>query len=358
MVRRRISTLTLAALTMVTPVGCRCFQKRCDTPAREGAAPRDTEPGVIPPRGSTIPPPGVPSTPDGARRDTFAPTRPSPRLETPVEPVSPFDLPKPVESESKKLFDPALPKGGGKSPKSDDQALPSDGVQPKKLLMPERMPDTPDKPKDTQPESKYPPKEEGTKPGPDRNVLLDPVAPGGPIDLPKTRPTVVEEREPLRHESKATPKPETPPVGLSDFQVVKGKVNLASGQKPTLDGYEWLAKSGYKTVAYAHDPAADVSAAKAVCEAAGLKFVGIPTGPDTIPTATAAFDAAVASAKDTPLYVCDDTGLRAATLWYAHFRKVDLLSPDAAKVRANGLGLGDTDANPDQKKLWDAAQLD
>ena len=352
MVCRRIGTITLAVLTLVAPIGCRCFHRRCDPPARDDTTPRDRDldPGVIPPRGSTIPPPGVPSRPDGARRDTFTPTRPGPRLESPVEPPSPFDLPRPVESESKKLFDPALPK-------NDDKSLPSDGIKPKKLLVPEQMPDAPDKLKDNQPESKYTPKDDGSKPVPDRNVFLDPVAPGGPIDLPKTSPRVDEEREPLRRESKASPKPETPPVGLSDFQVVKGKTNVASGQRPTLDGYEWLAKSGYKTVAFAHDPAADVAPVKAVCEAAGLKFVSIPTGPDTIPAATTAFDAAVAAAKDSPLYVCDDTGLRAATLWYAHFRKVDLLSPDAAKVRANGLGLGDTDTNADQKKLWDAVQL-
>lgn len=268
----------------------------------------------------------------------------------PVEPTSPFDLPKPVESESKKLFDPALPK-------NDDKSLPSDGIKPKKLLVPEQMPDTPDKQKDNPPESKYTPKDDGTKPTPDRKVFLDPVAPGGPIDLPGSSPKVLEERDGIRSESKSSPKSETPPVGLSGFQVVKGKTNVASGQKPTFDGYEWLLKNGYKTVAFAHDPAADVAPVKAACEAAGLKFVGIPTGPDTIPAATAAFDAAVAAAKDSPLYVCDDTGLRAATLWYAHFRKVDLISPDSAKVRANGLGLGDTDTNADQKKLWDAVQV-
>lgn len=343
--------LTLAALTLLAPLGCRRLNRRCDPP-RDTALPadRDTDPGVIPPRG-TIPSPDVPVRPD-PNRTTFSPVRPAPHLQDPIEPFNPgpaVDLPRPVESESKKLTDPALPK----SPTS-----PPDTVKPKKVLVPEKMPDAPEKAGETPDPSKYPPKDGGGKPVPDKSVFLDPVAPDGPFDLPKgerTGPTVVEEREPTRRESKATPKPETPPVGLSNFQSVKGKANAAAGLKPTPDGYEWLAKNGYKAVVFAHDPAADVAPVKAVCEAAGLKFVGIPTGPETLADATAAFDTAV-SAKDGPVYVCDDTGLRAGTLWYAHFRRVDLTNPDAAKVRASGLGLGDTDTNPEQKKLWDAVQ--
>lgn len=351
MVCRRLGMLTLAVLTLLAPLGCRRFNRRCDPP-RDTTLPadRDADPGVIPPRG-TIPSPDVPVRPD-PNRTTFSPVRPGPRLQDPIEPFNPgpaVDLPRPVESN--KLTDPAPLRPA---------TPPSDSVKPKKLLVPEKMPDTPEKEKPVEPPdaSKYTPKDEGGKPVPDKSVFLDPVAPGGPIDLPKgerTGPTVVEERDPVRRESKASPKPETPPVGLSNFQLVKGKANVAAGLKPTPDGYEWLAKNGYKSVVFAHDPAADVVPVKAVCEAAGLKFVGIPTGPDTLADATAAFDTAV-SAKDGPVYVCDDTGLRAGTLWYAHFRRVDLASPDTAKLRAGGLGLGDTETNPEQKKLWDAVQ--
>lgn len=356
---RRIGIITLAVLTLLAPLGCRRFNRRCDPPRQE-SLPDATDPGVIPPRGSTIPDPGLPVRPEAGRRDTYSPARPGPRLSDPVEPysfrssdpgvVSPFELPRPIESESKKLFDPAPQKKVEASPGQPDPALPK-----KKMLIPDTMPDAPDSIKDDKAESKYEPKTEGTKPVPDRNVFLDPVAPGGPFDLPKTAPNVNEERDDTRRESKASPKPETPPVGLASFQTVAGKPNVASGQKPTMDGYEWLAKNGYKTLVFAHNPTADVAPVKAACEAAGLKFVAIPTGPETIPAATEAFNTAVA-AKDGPVYVCDDTGLRAATLWYAHFRKVDLATPDTAKVRANGLGLGDTDTNVEQKKLWDAVQ--
>lgn len=359
MVCRRLGILTLAVLTLLASLGCRRFNRRCDTPRDPLPAERDTDPGVIPPRG-TIPAPGVPVRPD-PNRTTFSPVRPGPRLQDPIEPFSPgpaVDLPQPFESESKKLTDPAPAKSDPS--KSLPPSPPSDSVKPKKMLVPDKMPDSPEKEKtgETPDPSKYTPKDDSGKPVPDKSVFLDPVAPGGPIDLPKgerTGPIVVEERDPVRRESKASPKPETPPVGLSNFQLVKGKANVSAGLKPTPDGYEWLAKNGYKAVVFAHDPAADVTPVKAVCEAAGLKFVGIPTSPETIADATTKFDAAVSS-KDGPVYVCDDTGLRAATLWYAHFRKVDLSNPDTAKVRASGLGLGDTDSNPEQKKLWDAVQ--
>jgi protein tyrosine phosphatase (PTP) superfamily phosphohydrolase (DUF442 family) len=350
-VLRRFGIITLAALLLLAPLACRRFHRRCDPPS-DTVRPeeRETSPDYIPPRGSTIDPPDVPVRP-GTNRNTYS----TPRLEMPVEPyrpgtsdfgTSPFELPQPIESRSKKLFDPA-------EPNRKDDALPKaveEPTKPKKLLLiPDKMPDSPEK------ESKYTP-QDGTKPDPDRSVLLDPVAPGRPFDLPRPDPTVNEEREGIKSESKASPKPDTPPTGLRGFQLAAGKANVASGQKPTQDGYEWLAKNGYKTVVFAHSPIADVAPAKALCEAAGLKFVNIPTGPETIPAASAAFDAAVAGAKDGPVYVCDDTGLRAATLWYVHFRKVDLTPPDAAKVRANGLGLGDTETNSEQKKLWAAAE--
>lgn len=355
--RRRIGMLTLAVLTLLAPLGCGRFRRNCDQTPRRETPPadrdRDFDPGYIPPRGSTIPDPGVPVRPETGRRDTFSPTRPAPKLEYPVEPYSPpptgfgspFDLPRPVESESKKLFDPTKP-----GPKTEDP------IKPKKFLVPEKMPDSPEKEKVADaPESKYTPKADATKPVPDATVFLDPVAPGGAFSLPGGSPKVEEEREPIRRQALASPKPETPPVGLSDFQQVTGKPGVATGLKPTFDGYEWLAKSGYKAVVFAHDPSADVTAVRAACEAAGLKFIPIPTGPATIPAASTAFDAAVA-AKDGPVYVCDDTGLRAGTLWYAHFRKVELASPDTAKVRASRLGLGDTVSNPTQKELFDAVQ--
>ena len=69
-----------------------------------------------------------------------------------------------------------------------------------------------------------------------------------------------------------------------------------------------------------------------------------------------AFDAALADTANRPMYVCDDTGLWTGTLWYAHFRSVDLVNADAAKVRAAALGLGDPETNAEQKKIWDAAQ--
>jgi protein tyrosine phosphatase (PTP) superfamily phosphohydrolase (DUF442 family) len=345
---RRIGIITLAVLTLLTPVGC-WRHRRCDPP--RDTLPRATEefdPGTIRPR-ETIAPPNLPTAP-GGRRDTFTPTRPAPKLVMPDDPFgppaslpsSPSDLPRPVESESKKLFDPAAPKKAETDP-----------TKPKKLLLvPDQMPDAPDKLKDA-PESKYPPKEEGGKPVPDGKVFPDPTLPGGGNALPR----IVEEREGSTRESKASPKLDgTPPAGVSDFQWVKGKANVGVGRKPTPEGYDGLAKAGFKTVVYAHDPRADVAATRAVAEAAGLRFVGIPTAADIIPEAVKAFDAVVAGAKADPVFVTDDTGLRAATLWYAHFRTVDLLNPDTAKVRAAGLGLGDTDANAEQKKLWDAVQ--
>jgi protein tyrosine phosphatase (PTP) superfamily phosphohydrolase (DUF442 family) len=140
--------------------------------------------------------------------------------------------------------------------------------------------------------------------------------------------------------------------GLTGF--TKVKYGVASGRKPALDGFDALKRLGYRTVVYLHAPGADLSATQQVTEQRGLTFVAILTTPDTLPAALESFNKVVGDRSATPVYVADDTGIRAGALWYLYFLTADLQSAEVAKIRARSLGLS-VDGE-DAKALWVAVQ--
>jgi protein tyrosine phosphatase (PTP) superfamily phosphohydrolase (DUF442 family) len=162
--------------------------------------------------------------------------------------------------------------------------------------------------------------------GPARSGFSNP--PGSVYGTPTTPPT-------------GEPPLATNPVtaGLPNF--VKVKDGLASGRKPSLDGFEALRQAGYRTVIYLHASGADVSAAKEVAEKRNLKFIAIETTPEKLTDAVALFNTAVTDKSNRPAYVYDDDGVRAGALWYLYFRTAEARNHDEARVRAKPLGLTD-----------------
>jgi protein tyrosine phosphatase (PTP) superfamily phosphohydrolase (DUF442 family) len=128
-------------------------------------------------------------------------------------------------------------------------------------------------------------------------------------------------------------------TGLPGFRKVKE--GLASGRRPDLDGFATLRQRGYRTVIYLHAPGADVPAVQQVAEKQGLEFVAIQTTPENLPRALDAFNQAVANKAVRPAYVFSDDGIRSGAMWYLHFRSVDALNDDTARVLAKPLGLTD-----------------
>ena len=353
--RPTLMLLTAATAFGVTGCGGRLFRRPCSdsTPPRadrDSTSPSSSR-GVIQPREvENISPSTLPTTPgisgprpfdpagDYGRRDTFSPVRPGPRLGDPPSPYQPY------------LHVPTAPTDLPSSP--DDLPYPAesrkvtpDTDRPKKLIL---VPDDATPP--TKSESKSPTRTEGGLPVPDRNVLLDPVAPGGSLALPAedgTQHTANYGRDQERDKST---------VGLPDFTTVKGYENVATGKKPNMDGLDRLKRNGYRTVIFLHDPAADVAPAKSLCEARGLKFVGIPMAADQLKVASEAFAVALAEKANRPVYVSDDSGDWTGTLWYIHFRATEQMNADAAKVRAASLGLGDQTRTEKSQKVWQTVQ--
>lgn len=151
----------------------------------------------------------------------------------------------------------------------------------------------------------------------------------------------------------ASADPASSPVnGLPGFTRVKDGV--ATGRKPALDGFDSLKRQGYRKLVYLHAAGADTSALRDVTEKRGLVFVGVVTTPESLPTALESLNAAVANRSAGSVYVADDTGLRTGAVWYLHFRTVDLLSHEVARIRARVIGL--TEEGDEAKAFWVAIQ--
>ncbi len=150
------------------------------------------------------------------------------------------------------------------------------------------------------------------------------------------------------------PRPETPegeragtpqlPVGIPRFAVVKPRV--ASGQKPLLDGLDWLRDNGYKTVVHVRAPGEDDSADRTQVEKRGLRYVSLELSPQTLTReAVEQFNFLVTDAASQPLFVYDRDGVLAGALWYLHFRIVDGAADQEAIDKAARLGFRDDGTN-------------
>jgi hypothetical protein len=145
------------------------------------------------------------------------------------------------------------------------------------------------------------------------------------------------------------------PVGLPGYARVPGRDGVASGRQPGLDGFDWLKANGFKTVVYLHAPSADFAPVRELATARGLRFVPIAISPGTLQKAFDEFAAVVEDRGNRPLYVIDEDGARAGSLWYLLFRTRDLLGDDTARLRASPLGLNEA-ATEEQKQFWIAVQ--
>jgi hypothetical protein len=153
--------------------------------------------------------------------------------------------------------------------------------------------------------------------------------------------------------ARRAPEPAKSPTGLPGFAIVRDRI--ATGRKPTLDGFDTLRSTGYKTVVYLHAPGREVAATRDLAEKKGLAFRSLAVEPTGLKAATGSFAEIVGDASLQPLYVFDDDGLRTGMLWYLHLRTIEALPDDAAQVKAAALGL--RDASGDEKtNFWLAVQ--
>lgn len=145
------------------------------------------------------------------------------------------------------------------------------------------------------------------------------------------------------------------PLGISQF--VEVKPGIASGRRPILDGFDWLAANGYKTVLFVRDPSDHDEPDRANATKAGLVYLSLEVSPKTLNLDTLRrFNEIVADTSKRPLFVYDRTGHLAGGMWYLHLRKVERLDDTAARRRADQLGYRLTNPSEEQRTFEIAIQ--
>jgi protein tyrosine phosphatase (PTP) superfamily phosphohydrolase (DUF442 family) len=156
-----------------------------------------------------------------------------------------------------------------------------------------------------------------------------------------------------------TPKPAVSenaslPVGIPGFASARERV--ASGQKPLLDGLDWLKDNGYRAVLHLRAAGEGDVADRRQVEKRGMRFYSLEIAPETLTKATVEdFTRIVTDAANEPLFVYDRDGNTAGGTWYLYFRTAERQTDEQARVRAQRLGLKDAQS-PEQRAMWLAIQ--
>jgi len=168
------------------------------------------------------------------------------------------------------------------------------------------------------------------------------------LERPTEKTTSLTLEEPIRPDFAGSTE------ALPGLFIVPGFKDVYTGRKPALEGFERLKTNGVRTVLYLHSPKADLSAPRMLAEKHGLGFEPIAVSPERLSESATRFRETVKDSSKRPVFVYDETGVRAGVLWYVFFRE-EQHSPDVAKVRAGSLGLGNV-ITAEDNRLWNAAQ--
>jgi protein tyrosine phosphatase (PTP) superfamily phosphohydrolase (DUF442 family) len=144
------------------------------------------------------------------------------------------------------------------------------------------------------------------------------------------------------------------PAGIADFAPAKSKV--FSGQRPKLDGLDWLKQNGYRTILFVQLPGEEDLTARRELEKRELKYLTLEVSPKDLTTeAVAGFNRIVNEEINQPLFVYANDRSLLGGLWYLHFRTADNLSDEEAQRKTTPLGLK-TESDGSQTELWLAIQ--
>ena len=201
------------------------------------------------------------------------------------------------------------------------------------------------------------PEQRNYVPAPSTTPAPAPTLPPREILLPSSRPSSAPSAMPARVDvNSVRAEPGQPRDGLPGYVTVPGVSQVATGRKPTPAGFDTLKRNATKSILYIHPPGADTSAANELAEARGLKLTPLAVSPETLADDLRTFTRLLADASNRPLYVVDESGVRAGSLWYLYFRTHDYASDDAARIRATPLGLPANATTDDAKTFWIAVQ--
>jgi hypothetical protein len=246
---------------------------------------------------------------------------PQPVVQQQLQPAGAFPVaPGPV-------IPPPAPGGGGLPP----------GQVPSMSKSPAERNDTPWKAGDTQ----EPQQDRDARP---RFQLYAPE----PIDKEKDKPQQTDE-PPLKK-----PAPERSFPAIPQF--AEARENVYAGLRPPLEGLDWLQKNRVQTVVQVRLFGEDDSAVRKEVEARGMRYVAFEVSPVTLTKEkTDEFVKLIRDNAKTGLFVFDQDGSLAGSMWYLYLRNGEFLDNDPALLRARGLGL-QTNRDGQHRDMWLAVQ--
>jgi protein tyrosine phosphatase (PTP) superfamily phosphohydrolase (DUF442 family) len=196
-----------------------------------------------------------------------------------------------------------------------------------------------------------PPPAPPTPPVPDTKksdvLLLPPVPDAGGV--PKQEPAKpAESPEPPR-----APAASPLPVGIAFYG--KARENITIGHRPSLEGLDWLQKTGVKTVVYLHRPGEATDADKQQVEKRGMTFVAIEVDPKGLTAESVdRFMKLQTENRNEKVFVYDLDGSLSGAMWYLSFRLIDQSSDEVARIRSGPLGQDET--REAARDVWQAAR--
>jgi len=177
--------------------------------------------------------------------------------------------------------------------------------------------------------SEYPKKIPADKPG---VQLGEPDYVERPKDLdnesPKADPVEPKKAEPIEGAK-----------GIAGFIQVKDGVS--AGQRPEIEGLDWLKTNGYKSIVYVRKAGDDDTTDRRQVEKREMAYVDLAVTPGTFTQVwMEEFNRVVGDSKTRPIFVYGDPATVGA-VWYLHLRMAEFLTHDEARIRASQLGLTD-----------------
>jgi hypothetical protein len=167
-----------------------------------------------------------------------------------------------------------------------------------------------------------------------------------PIDKEKAAPTP----EPLA--KKPTVQASFP--SIPQFAVARDKVY--AGTRPKLDGLDWLQQHDVQTVVHVRLGNTDDSTDRTQVENRKMQYVSFVVSPQTLTKEKA--DEFIKLIRDNAkqgIFVYDEDGSLAGSLWYLNFRWGEFLDDDASQLNARDLGLRPAAAGQ-HRDMWVAVQ--
>ena len=194
-------------------------------------------------------------------------------------------------------------------------AFPDPGPSSSELLLPQTPPGGT--------KSQYPP---STSTNPPRGAVL------GEPDYFETPKPSTPELGPTPADPKSA-NPADQPKGIAEYTQVKDRVN--AGQRPDLDGLDWLKAKGFKMIVHVRRAQDVDDTDRGQVDKRGMKFISLVVSPDTLNNDwIEEFNRVIGDTTARPVFVYGQDPQTAAVVWYLHLRTAEFLTHDEARVRA------------------------